>query len=97
MAAPYGVRARWRKPVFALAIAVTAAVAPGKAAPVRLLILGDSLSAGYGLLYGDGFEAQLAAALRARGLDVRIVDGGERMVALVWIGASTGRAKVLYP
>jgi acyl-CoA thioesterase-1 len=75
MAAPYGVRARSRKPVFALAIAITAAIAPGKAAPVRLLILGDSLSAGYGLLYGDGFEAQLAAALRARGLDVRIVDG----------------------
>ena len=33
------------------------------AAPIRLLILGDSLAAGYGLARGDGFQAQLAAAL----------------------------------
>jgi len=45
------------------------------AAPVRLLVLGDSLSAGYGLAEADGFEAQLAAALRAHGHDVRIIDG----------------------
>jgi acyl-CoA thioesterase I len=44
-------------------------------APVRLLVLGDSLSAGYGLAQADGFEAQLAAALRAHGRDVAIVDG----------------------
>jgi acyl-CoA thioesterase I len=43
--------------------------------PIRLLILGDSLSAGYGLPHPDGFEAQLAAALRARGVPVVIVDG----------------------
>ena len=43
-------------------------------APVQLLVLGDSLSAGYGLPRADGFEAQLGVALRARGLDVRIVD-----------------------
>ena len=42
--------------------------------PVQLLVLGDSLSAGYGLPQADGFEAQLGAALRARGLPVRIVD-----------------------
>ncbi|MDE2005578.1 MAG: arylesterase [Rhodospirillales bacterium] len=42
--------------------------------PVQLLVLGDSLSAGYGLPRADGFEAKLGAALRARGLDVRIVD-----------------------
>lgn len=44
-------------------------------APIRLLVLGDSLSAGYGLPHADGFEAQLQAALRARGHDVRIIDG----------------------
>ena len=44
-------------------------------APVRLLVLGDSLSAGYGLAQPDGFEAQLGAALRAGGHDVAIVDG----------------------
>ena len=42
--------------------------------PVQLLVLGDSLSAGYGLPQADGFEAQLGVALRARGLTVRIVD-----------------------
>jgi len=42
---------------------------------VRLLVLGDSLSAGYGLAAADGFESRLAEALRARGHDVRIVDG----------------------
>jgi len=45
------------------------------AAPVRLLILGDSLSAGYGLPHDQGFEAQLAAALKAHGEGVTIVDG----------------------
>jgi acyl-CoA thioesterase-1 len=45
------------------------------AAPVRLLILGDSLTAGYGLPVQDGFQAKLGAALRAKGLDVTLVDG----------------------
>ncbi len=45
------------------------------AAPIRLLILGDSLSAGYGLPHADGFEAQLQRALRAHGNDVSIIDG----------------------
>jgi len=72
MAAPYGVRGRWRKAIIALALLLPFA---SQAAPIRLLILGDSLSAGYGLAHADGFEAQLAAALRASGHDVRIVDG----------------------
>ncbi len=49
--------------------------AAARAAPVRLLVLGDSLSAGYGLPRDDGFEARLAAALAAHGLDVRVIDG----------------------
>jgi acyl-CoA thioesterase I len=49
--------------------------AAAQASPARLLVLGDSLSAGYGLPHTDGFEAQLAAALKAHGHDVRIVDG----------------------
>lgn len=48
---------------------------PAQAAPVRLLVLGDSLSAGYGLPHDDGFEPQLQAALRAHGRDVTIIDG----------------------
>ncbi len=45
------------------------------AAPVRLLVLGDSLTAGYGLPPADGFQARLAAALKAKGADVALVDG----------------------
>jgi acyl-CoA thioesterase-1 len=57
-----------------LAVLPLRAAPAGAAGPVQLLVLGDSLSAGYGLPHGAGFEAQLGAALRARGLDVRIVD-----------------------
>jgi acyl-CoA thioesterase-1 len=48
---------------------------PLLAAPVRLLILGDSLTAGYGLPRQDGFQARLVAALNERGAAVTIVDG----------------------
>jgi len=43
-------------------------------APVHLMILGDSLTAGFGLPPQEGFQAQLAAALRAKGADVVLVD-----------------------
>lgn len=61
--------------VLLLALLASAAIAPALAAPLRLLVLGDSLSAGYGLPHADGFEAQLQQALRAHGHDVRIIDG----------------------
>jgi acyl-CoA thioesterase-1 len=47
---------------------------PAAAAPPRLLVLGDSLSAGYGLPHDQGFEVQLQQALKARGHDVTIID-----------------------
>jgi acyl-CoA thioesterase-1 len=53
--------------------AQTAAPAGG---PIRLLVLGDSLTAGYGLPAGQGFVPRLEAALRARGRDVRVLDAG---------------------
>lgn len=43
---------------------------------VRILALGDSLTAGYGLREADGFTAQLEAALRAGGFDVDIINAG---------------------
>jgi acyl-CoA thioesterase I len=59
-----------------LALGLALALLPGAhAAPIRLLVLGDSLSAGYGVSHGDGFEMQLAAALRSQGHDVAIIDG----------------------
>jgi acyl-CoA thioesterase-1 len=57
------------------AVALAAMVCFGRfaiAAPVQLLILGDSLTAGYGLPIPDGFQAQLSAAL---GPNVALVDG----------------------
>jgi acyl-CoA thioesterase I len=48
---------------------------PAFGSPIRLLVLGDSLTAGYGLPHSDGFQAQLTAALRAKGIEVRLIDG----------------------
>lgn len=73
-----GIVQRWpivQLTVLLLALLASAAIAPALAAPLRLLVLGDSLSAGYGLPHADGFEAQLQQALRAHGHDVRIIDG----------------------
>ena len=48
--------------------------ASGRDAPIRLLILGDSLAAGYGLARQDGFQPRLQAALKAQGFDVVMID-----------------------
>lgn len=48
---------------------------PAAGKPLRLLVLGDSLTAGYGLAQADGFQARLAAALKAAGRDVTLLDG----------------------
>jgi acyl-CoA thioesterase-1 len=67
-----------RKAAIALACGVfisALAPRPAQAAPLRLLVLGDSLAAGYGLPASDAFQTRLLAGLRARGLDVEIVDG----------------------
>jgi acyl-CoA thioesterase-1 len=42
----------------------------------RLLVLGDSLTAGFGLKVGDAFPARLEAALRREGLAVKVINGG---------------------
>ena len=43
---------------------------------MKLLALGDSLTAGYGLPRGQGFVPRLEAALRAKGRAVGVIDGG---------------------
>jgi acyl-CoA thioesterase-1 len=58
-----------------LGCAPAAPLAAQTTPPVQLLILGDSLTAGYGLPIPDGFEAKLAAALQAKHVNVQIVDG----------------------
>jgi acyl-CoA thioesterase I len=74
MVAAYGFHVAWRKALAALGMAMLLA-APAGATPVRLLVLGDSLSAGYDLPQGDGFQPQLAAALANLGHPVDIIDG----------------------
>lgn len=52
-------------------------IAPGAAmAEKRLLLLGDSLTAGYGLPVEDGFAVQLQRALLQRGHDVTVLNAG---------------------
>lgn len=74
MVRAYGPGTRIRKAVLVL-VCLLAMLLPAFAAePVRLLVLGDSLSAGYGLARPDGFQAQLADALAAKGVQVRLID-----------------------
>jgi acyl-CoA thioesterase-1 len=62
--------------LFALG-AVLAAAIPARAADlIRILALGDSLTAGYGLPPGDAFPVRLEAALKARGHHVAVINAG---------------------
>lgn len=61
----------------ALALALGGApAAAGESAAPRLLLLGDSLTAGYGLPAPEAFPARLEAALAERGHEVRVLDSG---------------------
>src|SRR5215467_11777336 len=44
--------------------------------PVKIVVLGDSLSAGFGLPMNDAFPAKLAKALDAKGIGVAVVNAG---------------------
>ncbi len=69
----------WRALVQALALAAVLALRADAGASARtlsLVVLGDSLTAGYGLPPGKAFPDQLQAALSARGWDVRVVNAG---------------------
>jgi acyl-CoA thioesterase-1 len=57
-------------------LVATATVAPAAPAPHRIVALGDSLTAGYGLPEKDGFVPRLQAALTAAGADAEIANGG---------------------
>jgi len=46
------------------------------AEPFRVLMLGDSLTAGYGLVKGQSVPAQMTQALKAEGLNVEIINAG---------------------
>ncbi|MCY4502731.1 MAG: arylesterase [Alphaproteobacteria bacterium] len=67
--------------IFHLAVACCLAVAVpdasnAEAAGTRLLMLGDSITAGFGLAPEDGLVAQLRQRLQADGIDAAVLDGG---------------------
>lgn len=76
----------WRKAVRALAAALlgvlvsqaggAAAASAEAGARMKIVALGDSLTAGYGLAPADSFPAQLERALAARGHAVEILNAG---------------------
>jgi acyl-CoA thioesterase I len=62
---------------FSLALAAaTAAPAADAAKPVKIVALGDSLTAGYGLPDSEGFVPRLQAALTAKGVAADIQNAG---------------------
>ncbi len=67
--------ARARNLAVALAV-IFLGVAPAVAAPVTIVALGDSLTAGYGLPPEDGFVAQLQRWLDARGAQATVLNAG---------------------
>ena len=54
----------------------TALPAQAQDRPVRIVVLGDSLSAGLGLSAADAFPAKLARALKARGIAAEVSNAG---------------------
>lgn len=79
----YGRRAALAKALAGFGVLLAAGAARGQGngqgqanGPVRLLALGDSLTAGFGVRPGQGFVPRLEAALRARGHEVQVVDAG---------------------
>ena len=74
MVPPYGPPVWWAQAALAALLLLHPAAAAAR--PVKLLVFGDSLAAGYGLAEPDGFQARLGTALKADGFDVQILDGG---------------------
>jgi len=68
--------------IFACAMVIAGALSPAgppaeaQARPIRLVALGDSLTAGYGLPQDASFTEVLARALKARGHNVEIANAG---------------------
>ena len=79
-----GRRAALQKAVFGFGILLAATGASQRsalaqaraAAPLKLMILGDSITAGYGLPEGESWPVKLQAALQAAGEQVRVISAG---------------------
>jgi acyl-CoA thioesterase-1 len=58
------------------AVIITPAHAETAAKPIKIVALGDSLTAGLGLPESEGFVARLQGVLAAKGLDATIINAG---------------------
>lgn len=81
MEAAYGRRALGAKALAGVGVLLAPAAAarpsrPAQARSLRITMLGDSITAGFGLARGEGPPAQLERILRDQGRDVRIQDAG---------------------
>lgn len=61
--------------IFAATVLFSSFISPAIASTKRLLVFGDSLSAGYQLPTSSAFPAVLERALRSRGWDVTVLNG----------------------
>ena len=57
-------------------LALAASIGAAAAKPLKLVALGDSLTAGYGVAPGLAFPDVLEKALRAKGYDVKVINAG---------------------
>jgi acyl-CoA thioesterase-1 len=61
---------------FLLTPLLPGSVAAESPKPLTILAFGDSLIAGFGLASRDGFTAKLEAALKAKGIEARVINAG---------------------
>ncbi|HEX9070396.1 MAG TPA: arylesterase [Pseudolabrys sp.] len=59
-----------------LCVFAPASVANAADRPIKIVVLGDSLSAGFGLPVEDAFPARLAEALKGKGITATIANAG---------------------
>lgn len=72
----YGRRDLGRNVLAGVALLLAPTAAPAQPRDIRLLMLGDSITAGYGLPRAAALPARLEAALRGAGRGVRVIDAG---------------------
>lgn len=66
----------WLIAALAASVLATGALAQSRTAPIRIVVLGDSLVAGFQLKTSDAFPAQLERALKAKGHSVEVINAG---------------------
>lgn len=72
----YRVLARTVNTALLILVVLMAAATAARAEPVTIVVLGDSLTAGYGLDADDAFPARLQVALAADGVDAVVINAG---------------------